>query len=77
MIVQNREDVTEGLEVDIIQKEDQRTGNLTRGIVQEILTSSATHPHGTVVLFRANSTIETKRVASMNTYDLLFSDHLV
>ncbi|TSC76022.1 MAG: hypothetical protein G01um101431_1040 [Parcubacteria group bacterium Gr01-1014_31] len=46
MTVPNREDIVEGLEVDIIQKEDQRTGKLTRGIVQEILTSSATHPHG-------------------------------
>lgn len=43
---QNRVDITQGLEVEIIQKEDQRTGKLTRGVVQEILTSSATHPHG-------------------------------
>lgn len=46
MHVTGREDIYEGLEVDIIQKEDQRTGKLTRGVVQEILTSSATHPHG-------------------------------
>jgi uncharacterized repeat protein (TIGR03833 family) len=35
-----------GLCVDIIQKADQRSGKLTRGRVREILTSSATHPHG-------------------------------
>jgi uncharacterized repeat protein (TIGR03833 family) len=35
-----------GLYVDIIQKADQRNGKLTRGRVKEILTSSATHPHG-------------------------------
>jgi uncharacterized repeat protein (TIGR03833 family) len=35
-----------GLTVDIIQKNDQRTGKRTRGVVKEILTNSATHPHG-------------------------------
>ncbi len=32
--------------VQIIQKQDQRTGNLTDGEVKRILTSSAFHPHG-------------------------------
>ena len=35
-----------GLIVDIIRKEDQRSGKKTRGIVQEILTNSLSHPHG-------------------------------
>lgn len=35
-----------GITVDIIQKADQRTNKKTRGIVQEILTSSLSHPHG-------------------------------
>ncbi len=43
---QNRVDVKIGSEVDIILKADQRTGQLTRGIVAEILTSSSFHPHG-------------------------------
>lgn len=43
---QNREDVREGMEVDIVLKEDQRSGKLTRGIVQDILTNSQFHPHG-------------------------------
>ncbi len=42
----NRDSVRIGITVDIIQKSDQRSGKLTRGRVQEILTSSATHPHG-------------------------------
>jgi uncharacterized repeat protein (TIGR03833 family) len=42
----NRDAVRVGLTVDIVQKADQRTGNLTRGRVKEILTSSLTHPHG-------------------------------
>jgi uncharacterized repeat protein (TIGR03833 family) len=43
---QNREDIQPGLEVDIVLKEDQRTGELTRGIVADILTNSQFHPHG-------------------------------
>ena len=43
---QNRNDVYPGLEVDIILKKDQRTGKLTRGIVKDLLTSSAYHSRG-------------------------------
>jgi uncharacterized repeat protein (TIGR03833 family) len=32
--------------VDMVLKEDQRTGQLTRGVVAEILTNSPFHPHG-------------------------------
>lgn len=42
----NRADVRPGLTVDIVLKQDQRTGKLTRGVVKELLTNSATHPHG-------------------------------
>lgn len=40
-----RANIREGMIVDIIQKNDQRSGKLTRGTVQEILTGSAFHPH--------------------------------
>ena len=30
----------------VVQKQDQRSGNLTEGTVHEFLTKSATHPHG-------------------------------
>ncbi len=43
---QNREDIKPGIEVEIVLKEDQSTGNLTRGIVADILTNSPFHPHG-------------------------------
>jgi len=42
----NRKDIVAGLEVDIVLKQDQRTGKRTRGIVKDILTNSSTHPHG-------------------------------
>jgi uncharacterized repeat protein (TIGR03833 family) len=35
-----------GMRVRIVRKQDQTTGNLTEGIVKDILTKSATHPHG-------------------------------
>ncbi len=41
-----RSDIKPGLKVSIVLKKDQRTGNLTEGIVQDILTNSANHPHG-------------------------------
>ena len=43
---QNRENIYPGLQVAIVQKQDQRTGQLTEGIVQDILTNSPVHPHG-------------------------------
>jgi len=43
---QNRKDIYPGLEVDIILKKDQRNGTLTRGIVKQLLTSSAFHSRG-------------------------------
>lgn len=42
----NREDIKPGIHVLIVQKQDQRTGKLTEGIVERILTNSSTHPHG-------------------------------
>lgn len=42
----NRSDIKIGLKVKIVLKKDQRTGTLTEGIVKNILTNSAFHPHG-------------------------------
>jgi uncharacterized repeat protein (TIGR03833 family) len=42
----HREKISPGLTVDIVLKKDQRTGRLTRGVVRDILTKSARHPHG-------------------------------
>jgi uncharacterized repeat protein (TIGR03833 family) len=43
---QNRKDIYPGLEVGIILKKDQRTGNVTYGVVKNLLTSSAFHSRG-------------------------------
>jgi uncharacterized repeat protein (TIGR03833 family) len=42
----NRREIHPGLKVSIVLKEDQPTGKRTEGIVQDLLTNSATHPHG-------------------------------
>lgn len=41
-----RKDVRPGLRVAIVLKQDQRTGRQTVGIVKDLLTNSAFHPHG-------------------------------
>jgi len=42
----NRSNIKAGIKVNIVLKEDQRSGKLTQGIVQNILTNSPSHPHG-------------------------------
>ncbi len=41
-----RADVKAGMRVKVIMKENQRTGELTEGVVKDILTKSPKHPHG-------------------------------
>jgi uncharacterized repeat protein (TIGR03833 family) len=45
-MVYYRKDIRPGIHVKVVQKQDQRTGKLTEGTVKDILTNSATHPHG-------------------------------
>ena len=42
----NRADIKPGAHVRIVQKQDQRSGKMTEGIVADILTKSPSHPHG-------------------------------
>ena len=41
-----RKNIRSGIRVAIVLKQDQDTGKLTDGVVRDILTKSATHPHG-------------------------------
>lgn len=41
-----RRDVKVGQEVEIVKKNDQRTGTLTLGVIKRLLTNAANHPHG-------------------------------
>ncbi|MFP4180562.1 MAG: YwbE family protein [Spirochaetaceae bacterium] len=42
----DRDNIKPGLHVAVVQKQDQRSGTLTDGIVERVLTKSAQHPHG-------------------------------
>ncbi|HEV7347786.1 YwbE family protein [Telluribacter sp.] len=41
-----RKNIVPGLLVSIVLKQDQRSGQLTEGVVKDILTKSPHHPHG-------------------------------
>ena len=46
----NRNNIRQGLIVEIVLKKDQKSGNLTKGTVKNILTNSSNHPHGIKVM---------------------------
>jgi uncharacterized repeat protein (TIGR03833 family) len=41
-----RKNIKKGLEVNIVLKQNQRSGTLTNGFVKDILTNASNHPHG-------------------------------
>lgn len=41
-----RKDIKVGQKVKVVEKKNQRTGELTEGVIQRILTNSPNHPHG-------------------------------
>jgi len=47
---QTRANIRPGLRVRVVEKQNQRTGTLTEGTVQKILTKSPNHPHGIKVM---------------------------
>ena len=50
MSVPKRSEIKPGLIVQIVEKQNQRSGKLTEGVVSRILTSSPAHPHGIKVM---------------------------
>ena len=50
MPIPKRSEIHSGVRVQIVEKQNQRSGALTEGIVSRILTSSPTHPHGIKVM---------------------------
>jgi uncharacterized repeat protein (TIGR03833 family) len=57
-----RKNITPGLSVAIVLKQDQRTGKLTRGIVKDILTKSADHTHGIKVRLQTGEVGRVKEI---------------
>lgn len=60
----NRKDIQIGQTVEIVQKQDQSTGQLTTGEVQRILTKSPTHPHGIKVQLESGEVGRVKNILS-------------
>lgn len=56
------DNVKPGLEVDVVKKENQISGELTRGIVQDILTNSSQHPHGIKVRLKTGEVGRIKNI---------------
>lgn len=45
--------ISPGMKVLVVQKQHQRTGQLTEGIVERVLTKSKSHPHGIKVMLES------------------------
>ncbi|ADR22326.1 hypothetical protein MATR_00320 [Marivirga tractuosa] len=58
----NRNNIKIGDEVEIVQKQDQRSGDLTNGFVKKILTKSSFHPHGIKVMLETGEVGRVKEV---------------
>ncbi len=59
-----RANIKIGQRVAIVLKQDQRSGKLTEGVVQTILTKSATHPHGIKVRLESGAVGRVKEILS-------------
>ena len=59
-----RNEIRPGFRVLIVEKQNQRTGATTEGVVARILTSSATHPHGIKVMLEDGRVGRVKAVIS-------------
>jgi len=59
-----RASIQPGTIVRIVQKQDQRTGKLTTGVVARILTRSKTHPHGIKVMLDNGTVGRVKEIVS-------------
>jgi len=57
-----RSNVLIGGVVKIVQKHHQQTGELTQGTVKQILTNSATHPHGIKVKLQSGQVGRVKHI---------------
>lgn len=68
MSITKRSELKIGMRVQIVQKQDQRTGALTEGVVARILTSSSNHPRGIKVMLkdgrvgRVQKIVDTKEI---------------
>lgn len=58
----SRNNIKIGLTVAVVEKHNQRTGQLTEGIVKRILTNSKHHPHGIKVMLEDGTVGRVKEI---------------
>jgi uncharacterized repeat protein (TIGR03833 family) len=63
---QKRVNIKPAIRVRIVLKQDQSTGKLTEGIVKDILTNSASHPHGIKVRLTSGAVGRVKEILENN-----------
>ena len=59
-----RKDISVGSSVEVVQKNHQRSGELTSGVVKRLLTKSPSHPHGIKVMLESGIVGRVKKVHS-------------
>ena len=64
MSLPHRCQIKRGMSVRIVMKKDQWNGARTQGVVQNILTKSATHPHGIKVRLESGAVGRVKEIIS-------------
>ena len=64
MMGQSRAEIRPGMRVRVVEKQNQRTGTLTEGIVQRVLTKSPYHPHGIKVMLANGIVGRVKEIVS-------------
>ena len=52
MPINKRSELKIGMRVQVVQKQDQRTGALTEGVIARILTPGSNHPRGIKVMLQ-------------------------
>jgi uncharacterized repeat protein (TIGR03833 family) len=57
-----RDDLQPGAIVKVVEKHNQKTGQMTEGVVKQVLTSSAVHPHGIKVLLESGTVGRVKEI---------------
>ncbi|MBU1144598.1 MAG: YwbE family protein [Firmicutes bacterium] len=58
----NRKDIKLGSNVIIVEKQNQRNGTLTEGVILRILTNSQNHPHGIKVMLEDGTVGRVKEI---------------
>ena len=57
-----KDSIKVGAKVWVVQKQDQRSGKLTEGVVSKILTNSKDHPHGIKVMLESGIVGRVKKI---------------